>query len=372
MNPASQRSHVTEALLNGPEPGGPPAFVLRISATAGANPAKLAYLHRGLAWGTDQPIGNTLADYAAWAQRQGIAVTPGRYGNALAWERNDADLRRMNRLLFGGAVPWALRRKPKGWPEQQRIAIPIELDPTQRADYERAWAEFQARMRSLGRRLAHARVGGSKTEVRAAQAAGRAAQIRYRQKAGLLRAPHVAEHVAEQVARGFQVAVSCEFANTVTTLAALLAAKRVDPDSPASARLGVAVFTGQNGALGRQDRETERIAFQQGRAQVILFTPAEGFNLHAGDSAVQGNNAPRVLVVAEPRWSPIQTIQIEGRTQRNARAATAQYVFALDTIEERVLKRALEGMTGALGMMGDDTRSLTALGSEMGFELFED
>lgn len=356
-NPASQRSIAIDRIIEGPA-GSRPAFVVRMSATAGASPAKLAYVHRGLAWASGDPVRRsiTMENYQAWCEARNIKVTTGRFDN-LAWEKNDRDLLVMNRLLFGGEPRWGIRRIPEGWPEQQRIPVPIEFDFEERDAYEAAWEEFQEAMREL------AKVRAGTPREQASQRArqkikGLAAQTRYRQKAGLVRAPHTAAFAAGLVEKGYQVAINCQFTATADIIQEELTKQGVES----------ALFTGKNPGT----REQDRIDFQQGRRKVIVFSPAEGFSLHAGEKAVQGNTTPRALVVAEPRWSPTQGIQIEGRTQRNGEASLAYYPFAANTVEHKVLTTVISGMRAIKKINGDETDTIEALSAIIGFPVLSD
>lgn len=349
-NPASQQSAAVERIISGP-PGHRPAFVLRLSATAGSNPAQLSYLHRGLAWRTGEPVraSVTAEEYQQWCQDRGITVTPGRFGSGLAWERNADDLVRMNHLLFSGAPKWAIRRRPD-WPQQQRFLLPVDLDGDEMDAYEREWSEFRSAMKEIERaraRAAASHTAAASRAVSAARAKGLAAQTRYRQKAGLLRARSTAEFVAEMVTKGRQVAVSCEYLGTVQAVVEALG----------KAKVPVVTFTGEN----RDTREADRLAFQRGEVPVIVFTPAEGFNLHANDTMVSGSSTPRVTVVAEPRWSPKKALQIEGRTNRNGHEAPCWYAYSTGTVEEKVLKTVIRGMNDTAVINGDNPEPFSRL-----------
>lgn len=336
-NPASQRSIAIDRIIEGP--GNKPAFVMRLSATAGTDPAQLSYLHRGLAFVSGekpQPKINMDA-YAAWCQKRGVAVSVSKkFGTEkLVWEKNQRDLLIFNKLIFGTRPQWACRRKPEGWPEQQRILVPVELNLREMDAYEAAWEEFQEAMREL--RKADGATGAA---ARTARTKGLAAQIRYRQKAGVIRAPHSAEYALDLHDKGYQVAISCEFLGAVEAIREHLTSKGHQ----------VSEFTGANQAT----REEERVAFQQGKTKFIIFTPDSSFSLHQGEAIVGGNSVPRALVVAQPRWSPTKTLQVEGRTQRDGREAFAHYPFAADTIEEKVLRASLAGVEAMATLNGDD------------------
>lgn len=354
-NPESQQSRAVEKIIAGP--GARSAFVINLSATAGANPAQLSYLHRSLWWSEgSRPLRLITADaYVEWCAQHGLSVKRSGFNDALVWqpepENRDAELKTMHRLLFTGAHPVGFRRKPD-WPRQERFAVPVELTREERSAYEEEWGQFAAAMKALdAARLRPADAAGRRARA-AAHARGLAAQLRYRQKAGQLRAAATAAFAAEMVAKGCQVALSAEFLGTVERLREALEALNVS----------VVTFTGAN----REDRENERIAYQRGDAQAIIFTTTEGINLHAGEKAIGGNTAPRRTVVAEPRWSPRKALQCEGRSQRDGQAAPVYYTYATDTVEEKVIRTVLAGMQATATINGDDLRQFTGLASALG------
>jgi len=342
-NPDSQRSVAIDRIIEGP--GTKPAFVMRLSATAGSNPAQLSYLHRGLAFVSgEKPLPKINMDaYAAWCQKRGVAVTvTKKYGNEqLVWEKNQRDLLIFNKLIFGARPKWAIRRKPEGWPEQQRILVPIELSIREMDAYEAAWEEFRDAMRELKKAD-----GATGAAAREARTKGLAAQIRYRQKAGIIRAPHTAEYAISLHEKGYQVAISCEFLGAVEAIR----------DHLTSRGYTAAEYTGEN----RATREDERVHFQKGGTPFIIFTPDSSFSLHQGETIIGGNNVPRALVVAQPRWSPTKTLQVEGRTQRNGQEAFAHYPFAQGTVEHQVLKASLSGVEAMATLNGDDPALIRA------------
>lgn len=356
-NPESQQTRACDKIINNP-PGHDPAFVVDLSATAGANPAKLSYLHRGLAARSGEPIREyiTADDYCEWCNRRGIAVTRGGFGNALTWERNRSDLTKMNLLMFKGMPQWGARRIPD-WPEQQRIPVPVDLTVQEMAAYKQEWKQFHKVMRQIEKdRQRRASGSGVAPPSGTDRAKGAAALMRYRQKAGMLRAQGTAAFVVEMIEKNTQVAISCEFLKTGEKIRKELEDKGIR----------VSMFTGDN----RDTREDERIAFQQGRTKAIIFTTTEAVNFHAGETAAHGTTTQRVTVVAEARWSPTAALQVEGRTQRNGTSAPCYYTFATDTAEERVLRTVFGGMRDMATINGDQTVNFDRfLGDALGVPL---
>jgi hypothetical protein len=58
-----------------------------------------------------------------------------------------------------------------------------------------------------------------------------------------------------------------------------------------------------------QSKESERLRYQRGETQVILFNIAEGISLHEGETNNGGNNVPRCQIDHDLRWSAIQAHQ---------------------------------------------------------------
>src|SRR5699024_2882042 len=101
---------------------------------------------------------------------------------------------------------WALRSEPQGWPEQLRSAFPVSLTDEEMRLYETEWSEFAKAMRGLP-----ADRGAARTQ-------GLAAQIRYRQKVGTLKAPYVASHAKMLLDGGHQVLIAAIYQHTVTAI----------------------------------------------------------------------------------------------------------------------------------------------------------
>ncbi|MCC5725790.1 hypothetical protein LH483_29200, partial [Klebsiella pneumoniae] len=99
-------------------------------------------------------------------------------------------------------------------------------------------------------------------------AKGRAALLRFRQKAGLIRVDSTVAWIAQQIESDRQVACSVEF---VTTAA--------DPitDRLRDSGIEVATIYGRD----RFDPEAERLRFQTGEAKVCVFTAVSSISLHA-------------------------------------------------------------------------------------------
>jgi hypothetical protein len=309
------------------------SFRLFLSATAGQTPHELGYLGPllGQATGADTA---TLKGFRELMKQLGIGRAKGRWTN-WQWETNDRDRGRIARLLYKGPRAIGMRRRPEdiaGWPEVQRVLAPTALDPHERRLYDATWREFR---RELG--LA----GGSLRRP-----TGWAADLRFRQKASLLRIRGTVDLIEDLLGNGFQVAVSVAYLETAALLAAALEARH--------RRVGRIT-----GAMSAAENEATRIDFQSGRLEIVAFTATESISLHEGE--LPGGGAPRALVAHDLRYSAIQMAQIEGRCHRNGKAATIWYAFAEATIEEKIAATVIARMLAMDGMAGDDTALLAAI-----------
>ena len=329
-NPAAARSKMA-AKVNASA-----GFVFWLSATAGQNPLELSYLAPLLAHVTNDRPGN-LKDFENWCLGQGLGVSRGAYGR-WEWRGDPADSEKVRTLLFDGAVPAGIRRRPQdiaGWPEINRILTPIELDASARQLYDEVWTEFRREMEleSRGKNPASAL----------------AAILRFRQKSSLLRAQGTADLALELLENGHQVAISVAFLETLDAIQDSL-----------EKELGEGGCALIHGSLPNSDREDERLRFQRGEARVVLFTVEEGISLHQGEMLgdSKGSEAPRSEVIHDLRWSAIQMAQIEGRCHRDGRFAPVFWAYADDTIEERIASIVCKRIQAMKAMVGDDVETV--------------
>jgi hypothetical protein len=309
-------------------------YVLACTATPAHTPLELPYLapefavrHReGIREWTDLPKRLTA---------HGFHVERGRYG----WQwTEDADERRadLGRLQgwLADADPPATLHRPAPWGQVSVTGTPVALTPAERAAYESEWSEFRAEMQ-LARRSRQS-------------AKGRAALLRFRQKAGLIRVQATVDWIKAQVEAERQVAVSVEFVETAA-----------DPIREALLDSGVAVA----GIYGRDrfDVEAERLRFQRGEAMVCVFTVTASISLHAAEVLPDGGHAsetPRVGLFHQPRFSGIQARQVTGRTHRDGKTSPWRIAFAEDTVEEQVARVMVERLAVSGSAAGADTSSL--------------
>lgn len=330
-NPASQQGLVCR------EVAGAAAFTLYMSATAGQSPHELSYLGRLLGYALDgsptQP-GADMDAFRALMKNLRIGRAKGRWKN-WAWEPNERDRTVMSALLYKGPNAIGLRRRPEeiaGWPEVQRALAPTALDAPSRRLYDATWREFRRELGLLG--------GSTRRPT------GWAADLRFRQKASLLRCPGTADFVVDLLDEDQLVAVSVAFLETSALLADTLRGR--------GWRVGEI-----NGERSGEVNEATRIAFQTGELDAVLFTVTESISLHRGEMA--GGDRERSLVVHDMRHSAIQLQQIEGRCHRDGQRAVIYYTYAETTVEERIAALVLARMSAMDSIAGDDTSLIDAI-----------
>lgn len=309
------------------------SFTIYLSATAGQSPHELSYLGPLLARAADMPSAD-LDGFRQLMKRLKMGKARGRWKN-WSWEPNEADRARMAALLYRGPRAIGLRRRPEeiaGWPEVQRELAPVALDAAARKLYEATWREFR---KELG--LA----GGSTRKPQ-----GWAADLRFRQKASLLRIQGTVDFCDDLLGNDEQIAVSVAFLETSAMLA----------DALRGRGWRVGEINGERSGL--QNEET-RIAFQTGQLDAVIFTVTESISLHRGE--MPGGERERSLVIHDMRHSAIQLQQIEGRCHRDGQHATIFYAYAEDTVEEAVAATVIQRMAAMEGLAGDDTRMLEAI-----------
>ncbi|WP_448626290.1 helicase [Geodermatophilus sp. URMC 64] len=309
-------------------------FVLAATATPAHTPLELPYLAPQLAQHHGEPL-RAWSDLPARLAAHGFHVERGRYG----WQwTEDPDARRADLARLQGwladAHPPATLHRPAPWGPVSVTGTPVALTPAERASYESEWQEFRAEMQ-LARK-------GRQT------ARGRAALLRFRQKAGLIRVQATVDWIKAQVEAERQVAVSVEFVETAA-----------DPIREALLDAGIAVA----GIYGRDrfDVESERLRFQSGKAPVCVFTVTASISLHAGELLPHGTTAsdtPRVGLFHQPRFSGIQARQVTGRTHRDGKTSPWRVAYAEDTVEEQVARVMVERLAVSGSTAGADTSSL--------------
>jgi hypothetical protein len=309
-------------------------FVIAATATPAHTPLELPYLAPQFAQHHGEPL-REWSDLAGKLAAHRFHVERGRYGWAWTEDADErrADLARLQGWLADPDPPSTLHR-PAPWGPVSVTGTPVALTPAERAAYESEWQEFRAEMQLARRSRQTAR--------------GRAALLRFRQKAGLIRAAATVDWVKAQVEAERQVAVSVEFVETAA-----------DPIREALLDSGIPVAS----IYGRDrfDVEAERLRFQTGAAPVCVFTVTASISLHAGELLPSGATAsamPRVGLFHQPRFSGIQARQVTGRTHRDGQVSPWRVAFAEDTVEEQVARVMVERLAVSGSTAGADTSSL--------------
>lgn len=344
-NDGSQRRNAFNRIARYAEAVDKAPFVIWASATIGQNPLELGYLAplvSQIAGG--KPI--AVSQWGAWLMSQGFLVSETK-GGSYTWLnvkkehsaaqkeeirlRQEKDVKKLSSMLFSDKSP-SIRRNPEdiaGWPTQTFVPVPIFLDSVQKSHYMEAWNEFRKSM-SLAPR--------GKNPI-----GGLAATLRFQQKASLITAESTVDFVDDMVDNGLQIAVSVKFIESLDYIKEKLEDKG----------RRVVEFSGRN----EETREAERLEFQRGNADVILFTVEEGISLHANEQLPTGEKASsttRALVIHDMRHSSIQTSQILGRTTRDGELAIAYFMYAEGTIESQILNVMLHRMKNLRHLSGDD------------------
>lgn len=336
-NPGSARSQLVVSLRDESD------FTLWLSATAGQNPLELSYLSSVLSDATGDSK-KEIDDYPAWCRAQGIGVSKGAFGR-IEWKGDGedlearrarhSDLELIRSLLFeqrGDRPLAAIRRVPQdiaGWPSISRILMPVDLSVEDRILYGQAWDDFRE---SAGLQAGARRASGSKENPFVAA-------LRFRQKASLLRTASTVDFVCDQLEAGNQVAVSCFFRESSAQIVEALSSA------------GFAVTT-IDGSLSPSVKEANRVLFQTGSADVVVYSVMEAINLHEGE--MPGGSRSRSNVIHDLRHSSIEMKQIEGRTHRDGKFSRAYWMCAADTVEEAIAEVVASRLESMSIMQGDD------------------
>jgi len=324
-------------------------FVIATTATPGHTPLELPYLAPAYAQVLGEPMREWTsatqpgATFAAALERHGVAVEQGRYGATWTSDpaRRAADLE-LVRGWLADETPPAMLHRAAPWGPVPISGMPVSLTPAERTAYEAEWGEFCREM-DIARRGRNV-------------AKGRAALLRFRQKAGLIRVDSTVAWIAQQVESDRQVACSVEFVATAA-----------DPiaDRLRDAGLEVATIYGRD----RFDAEAERLRFQTGEAKVCVFTTVASISLHAGETLTGGRQAstePRVGVFHQARFSGIAGRQVTGRTHRDHQVSPWHIAYAEGTVEEQVGRVMVERIAAASDTVGSDTTGLADVAQLLG------
>lgn len=329
--------------------------VVWMSATPGYQPLHFAYMARAVEQsrgvsilGDDELLGYAVTlRWAAFLEESGFAIRASSASSGLTtwrWdpensEQRERDIGAVHGWLSGGSVPWSISRPS---PPTPREPLGQELTAAEKRLYNSAWVDYR---REVGLPVWKS-VGGKR--VLQKNPSARAATLRFRQKCSFLRIPSSADQVRSWVKAGNQVFVSMFYRESVAALAETLRAEG----------LAVAVVDGSMSSP-QQEREIRR--FQTGEASVIVSTTTSAINLHTNElllpEGTVSTAAPRITLIHDPRWTPIEIRQIEGRANRIDKdhvhtSSTCYYGYAENTVEEEMVLTGIERIADLGSIVG--------------------
>ena len=334
-------------------------FVIYATATPGASPLNLATMAGIIAPRINSTATKTTpAKWGQFLHDQGFHVTKNKKGQwqwvTTPWYGKDStnlveaaryqkaattarrqqrqDSLRIGKALTSKTSPF-LRRNPKdiaGWPEQQIIPFPISMTAPQQRIYETLWSRFRQFL--------------NLTPARKDPKAALTERLRYRQKSSLLKVDAMVGFVAEQVAARNQVLIACEFTETIDRYQAALAALKI-------------TSTEISGRVTGEERETNRLKFQTGKAQVVIYTIPEGISLHANETLPDGTKAtsnPRVTILHEVRENNVLNNQILGRAHRDGQNSLTYVPYLEDTVDTKIIASYVNKTANMNTMTGEE------------------
>ncbi|GGF99561.1 helicase [Rhodococcoides trifolii] len=324
--------------------------VVWMSATPGYQPLHFAYMARAIEQsrgteiiGDDDSLGYALTvKWAHFLEKSGFAIKAGAATSGLKtwrWQPDAAerarDIAAVHGWLSGGGVPWSISRPS---PPTPREPLGQELTAAQKRLYNSAWLDYR---KEVGLPVYKNRVLQKNPSLRSAT-------LRFRQKCSYLRIEASADQVRAWVKATNQVFVSMFYRESVAALAQTL---RDDG-------LAVAVV---DGSMSSPEQEAEIRRFQTGDATVIVSTTTSAINLHTNElllpEGTTSTLAPRVTLIHDPRWTPIDIRQIEGRANRidkdhNHTSSTCYYGYAEGTVEEEMVLTGVERIADLGSIVG--------------------
>ncbi|KJF21314.1 DEAD/DEAH box helicase [Rhodococcus sp. AD45-ID] len=346
----TQRTAAFEKVARFPNSHDQSPFVLSVTATPGHTPADQRYLAPLFAQLHDEPseywsdLGARLLEsglpldksYGKWTWSAEAKESPTLQASALETVRG---------WLSNSKPPLMIHRRTP-WGPVPLDGMPIDLTPSQRAQYETEWAEYAYEM-GLARKSRNI-------------ARGRALVLRYRQKAGMIRAESTAQWAQAQVKAGKQVLVAVEFVST----AGDPLVEMIEDSGISVAKIFGAVT----------DKEHQRLRFQRGEAPVVVFNVTTSISLHANEALPDGTHAsplPRTGIFHQPRYSGIAAEQTFGRSHRDYQTCPWLIPFGVGTKEEDVATTMLRNLQSVTGLKGGDQSGLRSLAELLGVEWLE-
>lgn len=333
-------------------------FLIFATATPGQFPTELTYLAPLLAQVHDEPTSDWLP-FGPRLAAAGLPIEP-KFGRWV-WDERAADSPPVQAAATGQLRGWLAEAKPPltvhrtaAWGPAPLEVAEVELTYQQRLAYDTEWAQFSADLRAVGT--------GPATRGRVA--AGRAAVLRFRQKASLLRIGATVDWAAAQLDSGRQVAISCEFVGAAA-----------EPIADSLDRKGIPVARIFGGRTDHRSPEAERLRFQHGAAKVVVFTPTASLSLHSNEHLADGkcaSAAPRVGIMHNVRYSGIAGRQIIGRIHRDHQVAPWLLAYAMDTVEATIAQIMLQRFTATADLAGADSTALREIAALLGADWLPD
>ncbi|WP_083576895.1 DEAD/DEAH box helicase family protein [Rhodococcus maanshanensis] len=336
----SQRTDYQRRVTRHLDPPEKAPFVISLTATLGHHPGEWRYLSSLLAQVHREPpqrwdeLGARLVELGVPLERY-----MGRWqwtAEAKASGRIQADAVARVRDVMTAAQPPVMLHRDAPWGQAPIDGLGVDLTVAERQQYEMEWGDYRREMQI-------ARTGSD-------TARGRAALIRFRQKAGMIRAPHTADLVAATVERGYQCLVATEMVSTgAEPVADLLEAR------------GIAVSRIFG---GRRDAENERLRFQRGETRVVVFNTTSAISLHAAEHLTDGSRAtatPRIGFFHQPRYSGIAARQTIGRGHRDYQVCPWSLLYATDTVEESAATTMVDRLMVTSASVDGDTSALVSI-----------
>lgn len=323
--------------------------LLTITATLGHNPAEYLMLAPLLAAVRNEPLSGW-SDVGARLIAEGLPLepnpfTPGDYrwnAAAHAEPRLQQHATEIVQQWLLGSSPPAMVYQPAPWGPPVVKAIGVDLTAQQRRDYALAWSEFR-RANDIAR-------SGNDGD------GGRAALVRFRQKAAFLRVQATVDLALSQAAKGRQVVIAVSFVSAAG-----------EPIADAIEAAGVACAR----LFGDHPLHEERMAFQRGHKPVCVLSKTSAISLQANEEFADGTRATsarRIGIWHMPSWSGIEAAQTIGRIHRFHEQAPFFLLFSRDTVEERAATVMVQNAQAAIASGGASIGMWSAVARTFGVQ----
>lgn len=317
---AATISNISSSYSRGKSP-----FVISSTATPGTNPLELAMMSPWLSRLIDSREQRYIppSQWGKFLQARGFTITG--KSTSLSWRGSEKsmndDVHTIAKALEKDNAPYIMRNPSDidGWPEQQIIAIPIDIGASGMIQYKLAWNEFRTQM------LLAKKTGDTQSPLVAA--------LRFRQKSSILKAKSIADFAIENVKSGKQVFIGCEFMDTIEVLGREFSKSRIP----------YVEYSGRN----ESTREQCKLDFQHGKAKVILCTVVAGQSFQSGEILSDGTratDADRITIIADVRNRVIDTYQQMGRCHRDGKNSVCYCPYADGTIDLKVINTFINKM----------------------------